>query len=170
MLAEITAQRDLIDAENNELRVRCDYIRSRDLLEEIKSLYDNQPLSKSRRIELSAQNQDIALETDSMLLKRVIGNMVKNALEATDAGEAVTVGCDRAEDTVTFWVHNRQAMPERVRRQIFKRSFSTKGNGRGIGTYSIKLLGERYLEGHVAFTSGGEQGTRFQITLPLKKH
>ena len=38
-------------------------------------------------------------------------------------------------------------MPDEVKAQIFERSFSTKGRGRGIGTYSIKLLTERYLEG-----------------------
>jgi sensor histidine kinase regulating citrate/malate metabolism len=51
--------------------------------------------------------------------------------------------------------------------QIFQRSFSTKGAGRGLGTYSIKLLGERYLHGTVSFASSAEQGTIFQISLPL---
>mgnify|MGYP006293419399 CR=1 len=34
---------------------------------------------------------------------------------------------------------------------LFKRSFSTKGVGRGIGTYSMKLFGEKYLKGKVDF-------------------
>lgn len=38
-------------------------------------------------------------------------------------------------------------MPRTSQLQIFQRSFSTKGKGRGLGTYSIKLLTERYLKG-----------------------
>jgi len=41
--------------------------------------------------------------------------------------------------------------------QVFNRSFSIKGGDRGLGTYSIKLLSERYLNGEVGFTS--EEGT-----------
>jgi hypothetical protein len=58
-------------------------------------------------------------------------------------------------------------MPEVVRRQVFRRSFSTKSPvGRGIGTYSAKLITERYLGGSLTFTSSEEQGTTFAVTLP----
>ena len=47
---------------------------------------------------------------------------------------------------VRFSVHNSGAMAPGVRLQIFQRSFSTKrGEGRGVGTYGVKLFGERYL-------------------------
>ena len=68
---------------------------------------------------------------------------------------------------IELWVMNPSAMPEEVRMQIFQRSFSTKGKGRGIGTYSLKLLGETYLKGEVGFTSAEDEGTRFFIRLPI---
>ncbi|MCG8333275.1 MAG: ATP-binding protein, partial [Proteobacteria bacterium] len=37
--------------------------------------------------------------------------------------------------------------------------------GRGLGTYSMKLLGEEFLGGKVAFSSTEEKGTEFTITL-----
>jgi sensor histidine kinase regulating citrate/malate metabolism len=55
-----------------------------------------------------------------------------------------------------------------VQLQLFKRSFSTKGAGRGIGTYSMKLLGEKYLKGKVWFQSSPEKGTTFFIAIPQK--
>jgi signal transduction histidine kinase len=58
-------------------------------------------------------------------------------------------------------------MPKEVQMQIFQRSFSTKGKGRGIGTYSIKLLTETYLGGKVSFRSEERHGTTFRIDLPL---
>jgi len=58
-------------------------------------------------------------------------------------------------------------MPEEIQSQVFQRSFSTKAkSGRGIGTHSMKLLGERYLGGRVEFLSDEAAGTTFSITLP----
>jgi sensor histidine kinase regulating citrate/malate metabolism len=59
-------------------------------------------------------------------------------------------------------------IPEDVRLQIFQRSFSTKGSGRGLGTYSMKLFGENYLHGRVYFRTNEKQGTTFTIELPLE--
>lgn len=58
-------------------------------------------------------------------------------------------------------------MPEEVKLQIFQRSFSTKGENRGIGTYSIKLIVTEYLKGEVSFDSDSENGTIFKIDLPV---
>ncbi|MCX6911436.1 MAG: ATP-binding protein [Verrucomicrobia bacterium] len=57
-------------------------------------------------------------------------------------------------------------MPPSVQLQVFNRSFSTKGSGRGLGTYSVKLLTERYLKGKAGFTTSKEGGTTFFIILP----
>ncbi|HOX23196.1 MAG TPA: ATP-binding protein, partial [Elusimicrobiales bacterium] len=56
-------------------------------------------------------------------------------------------------------------MEEAVRVRIFQRSFSTKGSGRGLGTYSIRLLTEKYLRGKASLAAD-EHGTTFIITLP----
>jgi sensor histidine kinase regulating citrate/malate metabolism len=58
-------------------------------------------------------------------------------------------------------------MPRSVQLQVFNRSFSTKGAGRGLGTYSMKLLTERFLGGRVWFTSTREAGTTFYASYPL---
>jgi sensor histidine kinase regulating citrate/malate metabolism len=57
-------------------------------------------------------------------------------------------------------------MPKEVQLQLFQRSFSTKGRGRGIGTYSIKLLTEKYLRGKVDFISNEGTGTTFNLYFP----
>jgi signal transduction histidine kinase len=57
-------------------------------------------------------------------------------------------------------------MPKEVRLQVFQRSFSTKGADRGLGTYSVKLLTEKYLKGKVSFSSQQGEGTTFFVLLP----
>jgi hypothetical protein len=47
---------------------------------------------------------------------------------------------------------------------MFQRNFSTKGPGRGVGTYSVRLLTERYLGGQVSLLSSPESGTRFGLS------
>jgi sensor histidine kinase regulating citrate/malate metabolism len=56
-------------------------------------------------------------------------------------------------------------MPDAVKLQVFKRSFSTKGEGRGLGTYSIKLFTENYLGGAAELTSNEVEGTTFWVKL-----
>jgi sensor histidine kinase regulating citrate/malate metabolism len=92
--------------------------------------------------------------------------MTKNALEATDPGGTVSLSCAAREASVVFGVHNPTYMPRNAQLQDFKRSFSTKGTGRAIGTFSIKLLGETYLGGSVWFSSSEELGTTFYLMLP----
>ena len=57
-------------------------------------------------------------------------------------------------------------IPENVTLRIFERRYGTKaGTGRGPGTASMKLIGERYLVGRVSFTSGDE-GTQLTFRIP----
>ena len=91
--------------------------------------------------------------------------MLKNALEATEKGGIVFAKVIDSDKKVRFQVMNNLVMPKKVQLQIFQRSFSTKGSGRGVGTYSIKLLTENYLDGKVGFISTAAQGTVFFVDL-----
>ena len=105
------------------------------------------------------------IQSDEVLLSRVLGHLIKNALEASSAGETVRVSFEN-RGTPRFVVRNPSCMSERVQLQIFQRSFSTKSeSGHGIGTYSVKLLTERYLDGTVTFSSSRHEGTAFTVSL-----
>jgi PAS domain-containing protein len=42
------------------------------------------------------------------------------------------------------------------------------GRGRGLGTYSMRLLSQRYLKGDVTFTSSDEKETTFRASYPQR--
>ena len=106
--------------------------------------------------------------SDQRLVLRILTNMVMNALEASAVGATVEVRYEVLAGTPTFTVHNPGSIPEEVVPRIFQRSFSTKVEpGHGLGTYSMRLMAERYLGGRVAFTSSVENGTAFSLSLPL---
>jgi signal transduction histidine kinase len=167
LLDEIDSQRTLVRAESGELVLTPERLGTRQLLQEAVELYRHHPVSHERHLRIDPDAEDIVVTGDRTLLSRVLCNLIKNALEACRAGQTVTVGCTRPGDTIEFWVHNPGAMPRAVQLQVFQRSFSTKGVGRGVGTYSVKLLTERYLHGRVSFTSTPEAGTTFQVRYPL---
>lgn len=164
---EIIAQRDLMRAENGELEVRLQPINAQAFVEELAEQYRNHPVSEGRHIAVRA-NQVVQFVTDEPLLGRVVGNMLKNALEASDNDTTVTVGYDHNTTHIRFFVHNPAFIPKKVQLQIFQRSYSTKGTGRGLGTYSMRLLSEKYLNGTVSFVSTKERGTTFFAEYPLE--
>lgn len=136
------------------------------LLREVQTLYASHEIAAGRRLVLGAV-LDATIVSDGAILRRIIGNLVKNALEASALGGTVTLSAAREGEGVVFVVHNAEVMTEEVQLQLFQRSFSTKSSeGRGIGTYSVKLFGERYLKGKVEFTSSAPAGTTFRFTVP----
>jgi hypothetical protein len=167
LVREIQAQKAVAQLERDELEIEPEPIEARALLDDLLVDYRAHEVAQGRTLRLDPDTEDVAFSSDGTLLARVLENMIKNALEAVEPGEIVTVGCRRSELGVEFWVHNPTVMPERVKRQVFKRAFSTKGAGRGLGTYSMRLIGERYLRGRVGFTSDPENGTVFRADYPL---
>jgi signal transduction histidine kinase len=168
MAEEIHGHRELLAAEQGQLRVRRTDISAVRVLEQVVASYQHCDLARGRALRLGRADR-VTLHTDPGLLRRALGNLVKNALEATPEGGVVTVGAETGAREVTFFVHNPGFIAHRIQGQIFQRSFSTKeGDGRGIGTHSVKLLTERYLGGRTAFTSTEADGTRFTIMLPLR--
>lgn len=168
LIDEILAQRDLTLLEGGDLIPHATVVRSRRLLETLLDSYASSELGQGRNLTIDPEAMDIEFQIDATMLQRVLGNLIKNALEASNVGETVSAGCTlTGEATIEFWVHNESVMPESVQRQVFKRSFSTKGPGRGLGTYSLRLLTERYLEGKVSFSSSPGQGTTFYVRYPL---
>ena len=98
---------------------------------------------------------------------RCLGNLVKNAIEASGDGDEIKVFIEEEETKIIINVWNKQVMPRTTQLQIFNRSFSTKREkGRGLGTYGAKLLVEQYLNGKVYFNSNEENKTTFSIKLP----
>jgi hypothetical protein len=164
---EIRAQRDLAEAEADELQLNWEQLGSRSVLLDLVEMYQHHEAARERRLVLDPATADVVFSSDRVLLGRILSNMTKNALEASPVGRTITIGCTRLESSVEFSVHNAGGMPREVQAQVFQRSFSTKGAGRGLGTYSIRLLTERYLGGEVSFTSSEEEGTTFRVRLPL---
>ena len=171
VISNISYQKDIMNAENRSLSLLPTDVT-------VKTFMDDASISLCS----TAQNfgcklqiidncgMEVPVNTDIRLLHRVVLNMVKNAVEASgpDGMVTVTTSLTEAKDYVTFAVHNDGMIPEEYQCRIFRFGQSTKGIGRGLGTYSMKLFGENYLKGQVWFTTSEAEGTTFYFNLPLK--
>ena len=167
LMEEIKSQKEFLAAEFNELKPNFSIVEAAQVTNEITQLFAMSSQDRGIELVVKPAQQRISFKTDHTLLKRVLGNMMKNALEASSKGKRVTMSYKTVDDLVEFSVHNQSHIPEDVQLQIFQRSFSTKGEGRGLGTYSMKLLSERYLKGIVDFQSSEVNGTTFSARYPL---
>ncbi|MCK5798180.1 MAG: HAMP domain-containing histidine kinase, partial [Deltaproteobacteria bacterium] len=170
IVEEILGQRVLLAAESGELTVEAAKVGVDALIDDVVATYRRHPVCEGHVLKIDPRPAAF-FGTDAGLLRRILSNLVKNAIEATPAGGTVTVGGTILDDgSLRLAVHNPTVMSRGVKRQIFQRSFSTKrGRGRGIGTYSIRLFAERYLGGRVSFDSAEGVGTTFVVILPSLK-
>lgn len=166
IIDEIRAQQQVVKAEKGELEVEKHTINAEKFLEKIMDQIRFNHVAFEKEIEIIDETDNISFVSDEVLLTRVLINMAKNALEAISRGQKIKISAKLSENKIRFEVFNATYMKREVQLQLFQRSFSTKGNNRGVGTYSMKLLGERYLNGQVGFESLPESGTIFFIEIP----
>jgi signal transduction histidine kinase len=167
LVEEIRAQRELLAAERGELHPQPVPVNTMDAVDAVIATYSKHPACDGKSVVAAPGCASIDMVSDPALLRRVLGNLVKNALEASRERGVVAIGCRQlGENRVEFSVHNDGLIPREAQLQIFNRSFSTKGDGRGLGTYSVKLLVERFLHGRVRFVSLPLEQTTFFVELP----
>lgn len=167
LVHDIQSQKILLEAENDDLKLAPARFPTRDLLEQVARSYRLHEEAEGKTIAVDPGSPQTSMVSDPSLISRVLGNLVKNALEASPPGAVVVLSSRVDDGQVEFSVKNPGQIPPDIGARLFHRSFSTKGSGRGLGTYSVKLFAERYLGGKVSFRSSPDEGTVFTVRCPL---
>jgi two-component system sensor histidine kinase AgrC len=135
-------------------------------------LYAKTGLAEARKIELQ-----ITVETslqqfplEARVINVILGNLIDNALDAAEGLTAlerrVEVAIRQGLEGFVLEVKNYGVpIPKELVAKIFAPGFSTKGEGRGMGLYSIQKLVHKY-KGTILVNSDNH-GTCFQIVIPL---
>jgi Signal transduction histidine kinase len=155
------AEQYLLDAEKDDVSIM-------DIMKDLNNKISSDPVSKGKDIEINIPGHDFNIETDQRLIEIVLFNMLINALEATKMGGNVILDLEYDDDYVVFSVNNDGVIDDEIKENIFVYGFTTKGRGRGSGTYGMKLLGENYLNGEVWFETNQKKGTTFYFKIPIK--
>lgn len=166
---EISMQRYLVSRDVGPLELQYDDVDIDTVFDDIQRMVAYHPAAMKKKIRRDDDPVPLKIYTDVHILQRVLINMLINALEATQAGQAVRLDAHAEDGHIVFSIWNPSFMPPEIAQRVFQRNFSSKGQiGRGLGTYSMKLFGERILGGRLSFTSTPQEGTTFYFVVPKR--
>lgn len=102
---------------------------------------------------------------ERLLCHTLFANLIGNALEASPAGEEVTITISEDQQAWQVAIHNAGTVPEAVRAHFFEKyaTYGKKG-GTGLGTYSALLVARAH--GGAIQLDTGEAGTTLTVILP----
>jgi PAS domain S-box-containing protein len=107
---------------------------------------------------------------DPDALKRIVGNLVTNAVQAMPKGGQLTIKANLDKDITIITVQDTGiGIPENVKKKLFTPLFTTKAKGQGFGLPVVKRMTEA-LGGKVDFESEVGKGTTFTVRLPSPRN
>jgi len=167
-LRDLIVRQSVIDqAEKGQLIVRREKVPYDCLVTALSATFSHLASSEDKQLVFHPNRAIPYVISDRNILLSILGNMVENAIEGTPKGGTIHIRHELFHGQPSFLVSNPGVMPEQVAERIFQRSFSTKGEpGRGMGTYTMRLLASQGLAGEVYFTSTPKDGTIFRVVLP----
>jgi signal transduction histidine kinase len=142
---------------------------------------DDLVVSTAHRFAATATEREIALRTlvleelppitcDRERIEQVLSNLIANALRMTAAGGRVSVGAERAEDDVVFFVEDTgPGIRAEEIADIFERSRRNRASaykGAGLGLTVAKGVVDAH-QGRIWVDSEPGSSTRFSFTVPI---
>ncbi|MBF0183158.1 MAG: response regulator [Magnetococcales bacterium] len=104
---------------------------------------------------------------EELLCCSLLGNLLKNALEATPAQHPVTVSLWQKDGFGWLAIGNQGTIPAEIQPQFFNKYVTSgKSKGTGLGAYSARLL-TLAQGGTISMQSSEQQGTTITLSLPL---
>jgi len=138
------------------------------------SLVDQlEPVAEARGITLHCERPGAAVVSgDPAWLRRLLLNLIDNALKFTGEGGRVLVRVAQEADEVSIQVHDTGiGMPPEVARRAFERFFradparSSATEGAGLGLSLAQWIADRH-HGAITVASKPGEGSTFTVTLP----
>jgi len=168
LVREVHIQNSFINNSIDAVQINPEPLKVHQVIREMNDLFFIHPAAKGKNLKIESGNHEAGFVSDLPLLARIISNMILNAFEATEAGGEVLFRVEEQADKLIFRVWNDAVIPPPTALRVFQHYFTTKEeSGRGVGTYSMKIFGEKLLGGNVSFTSTKADGTWFNFSLPI---
>lgn len=166
LIFDLYSQKLMTEAEEGKLNKTINVCNSLSILKSVEQHFLYNEVSKGKKLFLDPFTHAVRFKSDENLISRVLISLVTNGMEAVPQDGIVSIGARISDKEVKFWVKTPKGLTEEEKLQIFQRSFSTKGVGRGLGTYLTKLIVTKYLKGTVYFTTLIKENTFF-VNIPI---
>jgi two-component system, NtrC family, nitrogen regulation sensor histidine kinase NtrY len=125
-------------------------------------------LAEEADVQVQRGSGPCAVALDRALMRRVLANLVRNAVEAARPARArVHVGIARAQERAVLTVADEgPGIPDELRDRIFDPYFTTRHEGTGLGLAIVKKIVLQH-GGEIAAGARPGGGASFTIALPL---
>ncbi len=145
-------------------------VRLADLVAGIEASF--RPFAERKELRLVTRCADLVVETDGILLQRILQNLVSNAIRYTESGGVLIAARRREKRCRIDVVDTGCGIPEHERALVFEEFFrgAREGDDGGIGLglgLSIVQRMVSTLDHTIALHSRAGHGTRLSLTLPL---
>jgi signal transduction histidine kinase len=139
-----------------------------DLKAIINDLLTKNGLPESIQVSVKVTTDARKVMADSAYVKRIMGNLVTNAVQAMPNGGKLLINAYQEAGNAVITVKDTGiGIPDEAKPKLFTPLFTTKSKGQGFGLAVVKRLTEA-LNGTVTLESQEGKGTKFIITLPQK--
>jgi signal transduction histidine kinase/PAS domain-containing protein len=106
------------------------------------------------------------LTADSTMIKRVLVNLIQNAVQAMHNGGELTISVNSRKHNIEISVQDTgEGIPHNVQTKIFTPLMTTKAKGQGFGLAVVKRMTEA-MGGTVTFETQPGEGTKFTLNFP----
>ncbi|MEA3286412.1 MAG: ATP-binding protein [Candidatus Marinimicrobia bacterium] len=166
-----------IDRINNTLQEFLEYtgpmplilvrIEVNKILNQVMELYRSQ--AQANQVDLILDETDLVLEGDGEFLQQALSNIVKNAIEACQAGDRVTLSAHKNRSTIEITIQDTGVgIDQAEQSRIFDLYYTTKDMGTGVGlALTHKIIADHF--GAIEVESDPGRGSKFIINLPVKQ-
>ena len=171
MLRLINFSLDLFKMEQGSYRYHPEPLDLAALCSRVAQELEDLAASAGARVEIlvdgrpAAPGEAFTVPGEELLCHSMLGNLVRNALEASPRGGTVRISLESG-DPARIAVHNAGEVPAPVRERFFEK-YATFGKerGTGLGTYSARLTAE-VMGGRISFASSAAEGTTVAVEIP----
>ncbi len=171
LLAEIANLKTIIGRFSDFSKMPAPQIEAVDLNEMVRGveqLFRGQFQREQGRIETVLQLDSVPpVSADPVLLRRVVENLVLNAIDAMPQGGRLTFRTSTADRYVRFELSDTGVglTPEECER-LFTPYYTSKQHGTGLGLAIVQSVISDH-KGRITVSSKKEEGTTFHVELPL---
>jgi signal transduction histidine kinase len=137
-----------------------------DLLGQLRIEFE--PMAKERGLELIFAPCSLSVRSDRRMLRRLLQNLISNALKYTPRGKSVTVHVAHSPPSISV-ADEGPGIPEGAGEKIFSRHSRGKfgdGKGAGLGLSIVRRIMSAHA-GTAEFVHTDAPGATFRLTFPV---